>query len=363
MDDDQLSEIRSRYLGFIFQSYNLLAQYTVVENIEVPLIYQGTHLTDETREHCIRLAGMVGLGDRLDHRPMQLSGGQQQRVAIARSLVNDPHVILADEPTGNLDSRTSDEIMIMLQKLNKAGKTIIMVTHENDIAAWARRVVRMRDGHIESDERNETPVTQSSHDPAAGRPARSGRQRLMLEFRLQAVPATDATGNNDFLKDTKTCAGCFLSPGGTNSRRTTSLAIRSLWLHKLRAVLSVLGIIIGTAAVISLMAFGEGSMQDALDDIARQGATNIIINSVKPADETAVVQTGLVAQLRPDQAGLRHPALPDQVRDPRSADAHVPAGGSLPRPGHQGPDRRHDHAVRRGEPVHHGRGPFPGRRG
>jgi putative ABC transport system ATP-binding protein len=154
MDDDQLSEIRSKYLGFIFQSYNLLAQYTVVENIEVPLIYQGTHLTEETRQHCIRLAAMVGLADRLDHRPMQLSGGQQQRVAIARSLVNDPHVILADEPTGNLDSRTSDEIMMMLRKLNREGKTIIMVTHENDIAAWARRVVRMRDGHIESDERN-----------------------------------------------------------------------------------------------------------------------------------------------------------------------------------------------------------------
>jgi putative ABC transport system ATP-binding protein len=162
MDDDQLSEVRSRYLGFIFQSYNLLAQYTVVENIEVPLLYQGCRLDETTRERCIQLADLVGLGDRLDHRPMQLSGGQQQRVAIARALVNDPHVILADEPTGNLDSRTSLEIMEMLSELNQAGKTIVMVTHETDIAAWARRMVRMRDGLIESDERNPHPTTLGS---------------------------------------------------------------------------------------------------------------------------------------------------------------------------------------------------------
>jgi putative ABC transport system ATP-binding protein len=156
MDDDQLSEVRSRYIGFIFQSYNLLPQYTVVENIEIPLLYQGIRLSEDTRQRCIALADMVGLGDRLDHRPTQLSGGQQQRVAIARSLVNDPHIILADEPTGNLDTHTSDEIMRLLRKLNTAGKTIIMVTHENDIAAWARRAVRMRDGRIESDVRHDS---------------------------------------------------------------------------------------------------------------------------------------------------------------------------------------------------------------
>jgi putative ABC transport system ATP-binding protein len=155
MDDDQLSEVRSTYLGFIFQSYNLLPQYTVVENIELPLLYQGIKLDESTKQRCVALAEMVGLGDRLDHRPLQLSGGQQQRVAIARSLINDPHLILGDEPTGNLDSKTSVEIMQMLRELNKSGKTIIMVTHENDIAAWARRVVRLRDGRVESDTRND----------------------------------------------------------------------------------------------------------------------------------------------------------------------------------------------------------------
>ena len=150
MDDDQLSEVRSTYLGFIFQSYNLLPQYTVVENIELPLLYQGIKLDEATKERCVALAEMVGLADRLDHRPLQLSGGQQQRVAIARSLVNDPHLILGDEPTGNLDSKTSVEIMQMLRELNRSGKTIIMVTHENDIAGmgaprgpaprWPRRI-------------------------------------------------------------------------------------------------------------------------------------------------------------------------------------------------------------------------------
>ena len=136
MEDDQLSEIRSKYIGFIFQSYNLLPQYTIIGNIEVPLLYQSRSLGSETQKRCIELAGLVGLGDRLEHRPTQLSGGQQQRVAIARALVNDPHVILADEPTGNLDSHTSDEIMQLLGKLNDGGKTIIMVTHESDIAQW-----------------------------------------------------------------------------------------------------------------------------------------------------------------------------------------------------------------------------------
>ncbi|MBI3837785.1 MAG: ABC transporter ATP-binding protein [Planctomycetia bacterium] len=149
LNDNELSEIRSRYLGFVFQSYNLIAQLTVVENIELPLYYQG-NISRDARERCLEMASMVGLSDRLDHRPYQLSGGQQQRVAIARALVNNPHVILADEPTGNLDSATGEEIMQVLEALNAAGKTIIMVTHEADVAARAHRTVRMRDGMLET---------------------------------------------------------------------------------------------------------------------------------------------------------------------------------------------------------------------
>jgi putative ABC transport system ATP-binding protein len=152
LNDDQLSEIRASRIGFIFQSYNLISQLTVLENIETPLYYQG-HITAAQRSRCRELAERVGLAERLGHRPYQLSGGQQQRVAIARSLANDPAFILADEPTGNLDSATSEEILALLGQLNLEGRTIIMVTHEKTVATHTKRIVRLRDGQIQSDTR------------------------------------------------------------------------------------------------------------------------------------------------------------------------------------------------------------------
>jgi putative ABC transport system ATP-binding protein len=149
LDDESLSRVRGRYLGFVFQSYNLIQQLSVVENIMVPLAYQRPQ-RPSAKELCVRLAELVGLAGRLGHRPNQLSGGQQQRVAIARALVNNPHVILADEPTGNLDTATSMEIMDLLDALNRAGRTIVMVTHEPDIAARCKKVISLRDGRVES---------------------------------------------------------------------------------------------------------------------------------------------------------------------------------------------------------------------
>ena len=153
LDRDELATIRNRKLGFVFQSFNLLPRTSALENVELPLMYaERSHSARELREKGLHVLSIVGLADRATHHPNELSGGQQQRVAVARALINDPEVLLADEPTGNLDSRTSVEIMSVFQKLNDEGITIIMVTHETDIAAYTKRNIVMRDGLILSDE-------------------------------------------------------------------------------------------------------------------------------------------------------------------------------------------------------------------
>jgi len=150
LDDDSLSDIRNRKLGFVFQSYNLIPQLTVIENIEVPLYYQGL-AEKQSRERAEKFARKMGLQDRMQHRPMELSGGQQQRVAIARALANEPVMILADEPTGNLDSATGADVLRVMDELNLEGKTLVVVTHDSIVARRSRRVIRMKDGRVEYD--------------------------------------------------------------------------------------------------------------------------------------------------------------------------------------------------------------------
>lgn len=153
MSENELAEIRNKEIGFVFQTFNLLPRSTALENVEIPLIYAGIGKS-KRKETAQKTLESVGLGDRAHHKPNELSGGQRQRVAVARALVNNPSIILADEPTGNLDTKTSYEIMELFDNLHKQGNTIIMVTHEEDIAAYAHRIIRLRDGNIESDELN-----------------------------------------------------------------------------------------------------------------------------------------------------------------------------------------------------------------
>ncbi len=157
LDDSELAQIRNREIGFVFQTFNLLPRTDCLSNVELPLIYSGIK-SKLRKEKASATLTKVGLGDRMDHKPNELSGGQRQRVAIARALVNDPSILLADEPTGNLDSKTGDEIMLLFEDLYRSGNTIILVTHENDIANYARRVIRLRDGKIEIDEKIQNPT-------------------------------------------------------------------------------------------------------------------------------------------------------------------------------------------------------------
>ncbi len=161
MEDNALAEVRNREIGFVFQQFNLLPRLTALENVALPLVYAGMGRR-QRNEKAMHVMEMVSLTDRNHHKPNELSGGQCQRVAIARALVNDPSIILADEPTGNLDTATSYEIMDILGKIHSNGNTIILVTHETDIANFARRIVRLRDGEIESDKKNETKLVHGS---------------------------------------------------------------------------------------------------------------------------------------------------------------------------------------------------------
>jgi len=166
MTDDELAAIRNQEIGFVFQTFNLLPRTSALQQVELPLVYGGVSKKDR-RERAVRALNAVGLSDRMNHTPNEMSGGQRQRVAVARALINDPSILLADEPTGNLDSQTGNEIMALFGELNSRGNTIVLVTHEEDIAAHARRIVRLKDGKIRDDRPNDRVVTPTLVSAAA----------------------------------------------------------------------------------------------------------------------------------------------------------------------------------------------------
>ncbi|MDD4899602.1 MAG: ABC transporter permease, partial [Candidatus Omnitrophica bacterium] len=243
LSDEELSAVRNRLIGFIFQQFHLLPRITALENAEMPLIYAGKrHLKENAKQRIEE----VGLGQRMNHHPNELSGGQQQRVAIARSLVNDPLVIFADEPTGNLDSKSKEEIISILKGLNEKGKTIVLVTHENEVAAHARRIIRMLDGKIISDQK-QGAVVRASQEPEAARiidTVLSKHERKAREI--------------EFLDYLRQAWGAMAS-------------------HKMRSFLSILGILIGVAAVIAMLALGTGAKESIEKQLSSLGSNLVIV--------------------------------------------------------------------------------------
>jgi macrolide transport system ATP-binding/permease protein len=258
---DELAALRREHFGFIFQRYQLLSDLDAVENVEVPAVYAGVDPA-QRRERAIALLTRLGLGERLDHRPNALSGGQQQRVSVARALMNGGEVILADEPTGALDSRSGKELMALLGELHADGHTIILVTHDPQIAAQAQRVIEISDGEIIADRKNnDSPLAEKT--PLAVKQAASWRQGL--DRTLEAL----------------------------------GMSLRAMAAHKLRTFLTMLGIIIGIASVVAVVALGQGSQQTVLENISSIGTNTI---NVYPGSGFGDMRSGRVRTLKPSDA-------------------------------------------------------------
>ena len=243
LEADELAQLRREHFGFIFQRYHLLGELDAVGNVEIPAIYAGQK-KDERRQKAEKILQRLGMGERTHHRPSQLSGGQQQRVSIARALINDAEVILADEPTGALDSHSGEEVLGILQELNREGRTIVIVTHDRQVAARAQRIIEIRDGEIISDTRNG-------------------------EAALPVTPKPDKQRQNR--------PGLFV---GLRDRfnEAFAMALRSMNAHRLRTFLTMLGIIIGTASVVCVVALGQGSQRQILERISDLGTNTLYIS-------------------------------------------------------------------------------------
>ena len=257
LSDKQLAFVRNQLMGFVFQQFHLLPRMTALENAQLPLIYAGKrHLKEKAKDEI----EAVGLGSRMFHRPNEMSGGQQQRVAIARSLVNDPPIIFADEPTGNLDSKSKEEIIVILEGLNQKGKTIVMVTHEPDIAAHAKRIIQMKDGQIISDK-----VTSQNKD----------------------IINNQAESIKDILSNSRNIAS-----GGMNFLDYMRQSISAMMAHKMRTFLSILGIMIGVAAVIAMLAIGQGAKASIEKQLASMGSNLLVISPGAVKSGAVSLQTG-----------------------------------------------------------------------
>ncbi len=267
LSSDELAQLRNKKLGFVFQTFNLLPRTSALENVIMPLSYNGTELSDrEELQRAAELLQHVGLGARLDHEPSQLSGGQQQRVAIARALVNHPPLLLADEPTGNLDSRTSEEMLDLFKRLHGEGVTIILVTHDEDVARSAKRIVRIHDGVVASDE----AVPDFAAPKESSEPLNQPSRRFHLALpRFRAILRT---------------------------------AMKGLRRNIMRAALTALGIIIGVAAVIAMMEIGRGSASAIQRTIASMGANNLMIMPGTASSGGISFGAGSIMTLTPQDA-------------------------------------------------------------
>lgn len=260
--DDELAGLRNRTAGFIFQQFHLLSRLSALENVELPLIYGGKR---DLKHQAVEKINAVGLSGRASHRPNELSGGQQQRIAIARSLVNEPLIIFADEPTGNLDTKSTEEIMDILKMLNQQGKTIVMVTHEKDISQQAQRILSMRDGEIVSDDKNNTKQKKGK------------------------TPSGSETFT-DNLEETKSLPG--LIDIADNLRQ----GFHAIFSNKLRSLLSMLGILIGVASVIAMLALGKGAKESISNAFASLGTNLLTIRPGAQRRGGVSMETGTVTR-------------------------------------------------------------------